>query len=399
VASANVAQSDKPRLPAPSLQDAQVPELVTGNTQFALDLYGELLEAQVEEANLLYSPHSLSMVLGMTYAGAQGKTERQMAQVLHYTLGQARLHGAFNALDGTLADRDTGDGETAVRLRIVNGIWGQEGHGFLDSFLDTLAQNYGAGLQLVDFSRSEEARGTINGWVSDQTAGRIAELLPSGAVDGETALVLTNAVAFKAAWQHGFAKESTHDGAFSLLDGGQVRVEMMEQLAPLGYAERPGVQAVELAYAGEELSMVVLLPEAGTFEEFARELDSAELDAILGNIEPEQLRLALPKFSFEADLGLKDPLKALGMVDAFGSADFSEIDGTRELFIDEVYHSAFIDVDETGTEAAAASAVVVDRKGPAMEQEVRVDRPFLFLIRDIETGAVLFLGHVVNPVG
>ena len=399
MAQADAVRSDKPRLPAPPLNETQVPELVAGNTQFALDLYSVLLDERGHGENLLYSPHSLSAALGMTYAGARGETERQMAQVLHFALDQAQLHSAFNALDGALANRDVAEREEAVRLQIVNGIWGQQGYRFLDPFLDTLAQNYGAGLRLVDLHRSEEARRMINGWVSDQTKGRIAELLPSGAVDGETVLVLTNAVAFKAAWLHGFAEESTLDSAFNLLDGGQVTVGMMQQLVPLGYAERSSVQAVELLYAGEELSMVVLLPEAGTFEEFARGLDGSELDAILSDIEPMHVQLAMPRFSFEAGLKLKDPLMALGMVDAFGAADFSGMNATRELFIDEVYHSAFIDVDEAGTEAAAASAVVVDRKGPAVEQEVRVDRPFLFLIRDVETGAVLFLGHVVNPVG
>ena len=172
---------------------------------------------------------------------------------------------------------------------------------------------------------------------------------------------------------------------------------MMERVAPLGYAERPGVRAIELPYAGGKLSMAVLLPEAGTFEAFARELDAGQLDAILGDMKPLPVRLAMPRFRIGAGFRLKDALMELGMVDAFGEADFSGMDDTRELFIREVCHEAFVAVDEAGTEAAAASAAVMERKGPRAEQEVSVDRPFLFLIRDVETGSVLFLGHVVNP--
>jgi serpin B len=185
---------------------------------------------------------------------------------------------------------------------------------------------------------------------------------------------------------------------FTLLDGTQVAAPMMNQLASLGFAQRLGAQAVELPYAGGELSMVVLVPDAGEFEAFAKGLDAETLDAILNALEPTGVRLSLPKFRFDAESKLKPALVELGMVDAFGDADFSGMDGTHELFIDEVYHEAFVDVDEAGTQATAASAVVMARKGGMqMEQEVKVNRPFLFLVRDIETGAILFLGHVMNP--
>jgi len=384
VVGADVARSDAPRLPVPSLDG----ELVAGNTAFALDLYRVLFD---QEENLFYSPHSLSAALAMTYAGARAETEQQMAEALHYTLPQAQLHAAFNALDQALAGREGED------LHIVNAVWGQQGYSFLDAFLDILAENYGAGLQTMDFG-SDEARRLINQWVSDQTESRIHDLLPPGAVDGETALVLTNAVYFKAGWMHPFDESLTRAGSFSLLDGQETTVMMMNRLAELGYAERPGVQAVELPYAGGELSMVIVLPETGAFDEFAQGLDAGELDALLSDIEPRGVQLAMPRFGFDAALGLKDALMELGMVDAFGAADFSGMDGSRELFIDQVYHQAYLAVDEAGTEAAASSAVVMARKGaPEVEQEVRVDRPFIFLIRDVETGAILFLGHVLNP--
>ncbi len=388
-----VVRSGKPRLPALSPDGARLPELVEGNAEFAFDLYHELFDAG---ENLLYSPHSLSIALAMTYAGARGETEQQMAPALHYTLPQAQLHPAFNALDQALDSRV--DGGDAVRLHITNGLWGQRGYTFRDDFLDIQAEHYGAGVRVVDFEQSEDARRSINQWGSDQTGGRVRDLVPPGVINGDTALVLANAIHFEAAWAHPFAEDATHEDAFTLLDGEQVTAPMMEQVANLGYAERSGARAVELPYAGGELSMVLLLPEDGAFAEFARGLDAAALDAILGDLESMGVRLTMPRFRFDADFRLKDALAGLGMVDAFGEADFSGMDGTRELFIREVCHGAFIAVDEAGTEAAAATAVVMERKGgAAVGQEFKADRPFLFLIRGVESGAILFLGHVVNP--
>jgi serpin B len=394
IVKADEARSEKPRVPADSV-DA-VPALVGGNTEFALDLYGALFDG---DDNLFFSPHSLSTALAMTYAGARGETGRQMAQALHFRLPQAQLHPAFNALDQTLAGRGQ-DESQASPLRIANALWGQAGEPFLGPFLDTLAEQYGAGMELVDFGQAEEAQGRINDWGSQQTENRIQALLPPGALDSATALVLTTAAHFQAAWLTPFAEGATHDAGFTLPDGGQVMVPTMEQVAELGYAELPGVQAVDLPYAGGQLSMVILLPEEGNFEPFARALDADQLEAILAALAPTNLRLALPKFRYDAGFALRNALADLGMVDAFGDqADFSGIDGTHELFIEEVYHRAFVAVDEAGTEAAAAAAVAMALKGAVQaEQDVRVERPFLFLIRDIDTNAVLFLGHVVNPL-
>jgi len=394
VEAASLVQSDKPRQTAASPDEAHVPELVAGNTAFALDLYNAVFN---NERNLFYSPHSLSMALAMTYLGARDVTEQQMAEALHYSLPQTQLHAAFNALDQALASRAETE-DQAFRLHLVNAIWGQQNYEFLNSYLDALAENYGAGLRIVDFGQAEQARNTINQWVEEQTEQKIEELLPPASLNAETALVLTNAIYFKAAWEHAFPEDATYDGAFTLLDGTQVQVPLMQQTIALGYARLPGVQAVELPYVGGELSMVLLLPDTGTFEIFAQNLDSGKLDTVLRDLTPTQILLTMPKFSFDTELKLKETLMALGIVDAFGNADFSGIDGTRELFIDEVYHQAFVDVDEAGTEAAAATAVVMMFKGPVVEQELTLDHPFIFLIRDIETGAILFLGHVVNPV-
>ena len=394
VVKADSVRSDKPRLAAQPLDEAGVPQLVDGNTEFALDLYRELLDLG---ENVFCSPYSISVALAMTYAGARAETEQQMANALHYTLPQAELHRAFNALDQALATRGEGESEGAFRLHVANAIWGRRNHSVLDSFLDTLAQNYGAGMRVVEFGRADEARRTINQWVSDETESKIQELLPEGSIDGETELVLTNAVYFKAAWKQPFAEARTEDSGFSLLDGSAVSVPMMSQIAELGYAEGQGVQAVELPYAGDELSMVILLPEKGRFEEFAGSLNSSKIAALLQRLAPGGVALTLPRFRFESECELRSAMMALGMVDAFGDADFSGMDGTHELYIDEVYHEAQIAVDEAGTEATAATGVVMTKGGPFAEFEVTIDRPFVFLIRDIETGTILFLGHVVNP--
>lgn len=401
LASAQIVQSEEQRVTSPNVAEADVAELAAGNSAFAFDLYRTVRE---EHGNLLYSPHSISLALAMTYAGARGETERQMADTLHFTLPQDRLHPAFNALDLELARRgEGGEGqeEEGFKLHIVNSIWGQTGYSFLPQFLDVLAKNYGAALRLLDFeSAPEESRKTINEWVSDQTEGKIKDLIPQGAINELTRLVLANAIYFNAAWSHPFEEKQTQDGAFHLLDGGQVTVPMMQQTEHLGYTEGDGYQAVELPYVGDEVSMVILLPAAGRFEEFEKSLDAESVDAIVQDLAQKNVALTMPKFEFDSGFQLADTLAGMGMPDAFSPAEanLSGMDGTRNLFIQDVMHKAFVSVDEAGTEAAAATAVVVGiTAAPSSPVEVTVDRPFVFLIRDIETGVVLFVGRVVDP--
>ncbi len=395
-----VLQSDKQRATSPDVNEADLATLVDGNSTFAFDLYQELRET---DGNLFYSPYSISLALAMTYAGARGETEQQMADTLHFILSQNRLHPAFNGLDIELASRGEGakdkDGE-GFRLNIVNAIWGQKDYEFLSGFLDLLAENYGAGLRILDFiSAPEESRVTINNWVSDQTEGRIEDLIPKGLINTLTRLVLTNAIYFNAAWQYPFEEDATYGAPFHLLDGDEVTVPMMRQTESFGYAEGDGYQAIELPYDGSELSMVILLPEAGKFEAFEGLLNVQLVEEIVGKIESRQVALMMPKFEFESDFSLKEILAALGMPVAFsGGADFSGMTGNLDLFIANVVHKAFVSVDEAGTEAAAATAVVVKlTAAPETPVEVTIDHPFIFLIQDIETGTILFVGRVVNP--
>jgi serpin B len=394
--------SNLDRVSAPEVSDADMKALVAGNSAFAFDLYGRLVDEQGDD-NLFYSPYSISLALAMTHAGARGTTEEQMADTLHYTLPQDRLHPAFNALDQALASRgEDAEGKDAegFRLNIANAIWGQKDYTFQDAFLDTLAQNYGAGLRVLDFaSAPEKARGTINAWVSERTEGKIEELIPEGAIGAMTRLVLTNAIYFNAAWAEPFKEERTQDGTFHLLEGGEVTVPMMRQTASFGYAEGHGYQAVELPYDGHELSMVILLPDADGFESFEGSLNAQRMASIVEELERQGVSLTMPKFEFDSGFGLNDALKAMGMEDAFSAAaDFSGMTGSKDLFISSVIHKAFVSVDEEGTEAAAATAVVMAESAmPSQPVQVSVDRPFIFTIRDIETGTVLFVGRVLNP--
>jgi serpin B len=400
-AMAGMVKSDKPRITSPDVSPADEELLIEGNSAFAFNLYQALRE---KDGNLFYSPHSISLALAMTYAGARGETEQQMADTLHFILSQDSLHSAFNSLDIELDKRGQEaqgkDGE-GFRLNIVNAIWGQKDYSFLPAFLDVLAQNYGAGLRTLDFIKeAEKSRVTINDWVSDQTEGRIEDLIPKGAIDALTRLVLTNAIYFNAAWEYPFNEDMTAEGSFYLLDGEQVTVPMMKQTESFGYTEGEGYQAVELCYDGGELSMVIFLPEAGQFEAVEQGLQAQCVDTIIKGLQHAEVTITMPQFEFDSDFSLKDTLAGMGMPIAFTeNADFSGMTGNRELFISDVIHKAFVSVDEKGTEAAAASAVIMTLSAmPSQLVEVTIDRPFIFLIRDIDTGAILFVGRVLNPV-
>jgi serpin B len=394
------AKSDLDRESSPQVESSDLEKLVDGNSAFAFDLFQALRE---EEGNLFYSPYSISLALAMTYAGARGETEQQMADTLHFLLPQETLHPAFNTLDLELAKRGqevTEEEGDTFQLNIANSIWGQQNFEFLPEFLDTLALNYGAGLRLVDFiNATEEARQAINQWVEDQTEEKIKNLIPEGTLNEMTRLVLANAIYFNAGWMYPFEEANTKDSSFHLLDGSTVTAPFMSQEEEFRYAEGDGYKAVELPYVGGKTSMVILLPEEGQFNTFEESLDSPRVEQIISALQMQNVRLSMPKFEFESAFSLKEILAEMGMPKAFDQADFSGMDGKMDLFISEILHKAYVSVDEEGTEAAAATAVIVSLTAlPEAPIEMTLDHPFIFMIRDIETGTILFMGKVMNPV-
>lgn len=390
---ANLAQSGLPRLLDPQVAVGDVETLVSGNNAFALDLYHSLSG----DNNIIFSPYSISLALAMTYAGARGETATQMAQTLHFTLPDESLHAAFNRLDLNVMR----EGDAALRLHIANALWAQKDHPFLQEYLDLLAVNYGAGVRLADFAKTEAARREINDWVSRQTEEKIRDLIPAGALDAMTRLVLVNAIYFKADWETPFDPNKTTDAPFYLLDGSQVTVPMMSaELGGVRYGRGENYEVIELLYQGGTAAMDILLPEKGQFQAFATSLNVERLSLALESLQPASVQLYLPKFRFTRDFDLGNSLSALGMNNAFDPelADFSGMDGERDLYIGKVLHKAFIAVDEQGTEAAAATGVVM-RLTAALPSGivVTVDHPFLFLVRDIPSGQILFFGQVLNP--
>jgi serpin B len=395
-----LAAADVPREEAPAASAADVTGVAAGNTAFNADLYGLLGHG---EGNLIYSPYSISQAMAMVYGGARGTTETQIADVMHFTLSQEALHPAFNALDGELARAAEQSGQDeAFRLNIANAVWGQTGYPFRQEYLELLARNYGAGLQLLPFaSDPEPSRLVINDWVAEQTEDRIQDLLPQGSVTADTRLVLTNAIYFYGAWLYPFEESATADGPFTLLDGSTVTAPFMANSDNFGYRQGDGYQVVVLPYVGGRTAMAILLPDAGQFETVEAGLDAQQMTAILSGIEYTEVQLTMPKFEYRSEYSLPATMKELGMTDPFnpGVADFSGMaDTTDELYITEIVHKAFIKVDEAGTEAAAATGVIVGLTSAPVEQViVAVDRPFIFAIYDQPTGTILFMGRVLNP--
>ncbi len=392
-----VVRSDAQRITDPSVADADFASFVDGNTAFALDLYQQL---RSEPGNFFYSPHSISTALGMTWAGARGQTETDMATALRFTLPQDKLHAAANQLDLELASRGQGaqgaDGK-GFRLNVANALWGQVGYQFEAPFLDVLGLNYGAGLNVVDYQKApDKAVNLINGWVDKQTEGKIKNILSPNSVTPDTKLVLTNAVYFNAAWATPFEDENTQTGTFKRQDGSTVDVPMMHGGLEVPYGAGADYAAVELPYDGGELSMVLVLPN--DLAAFEASLDAKRLDEVTGSLGVHMVDTKMPRFKFESKWSLVEPLQKLGMGVAFSNeADFSGINGTGGLLIQDVIHQSFVSVNEAGTEAAAATAVIVGDTSVPEFATITLDKPFLFFIRDIETKAVLFVGRVSDP--
>ena len=385
-------------LPAAVKDDAAA--IALANNQFAFDLYARLVP---DHDNFFMSPFSISTALAMVDAGAAGTTDQELRQTLHFTLPGDRMHSAYGALLDSL---DTGRGFGAYTLATANRLFGQIGLPFLPDFLTITRRDYDAELQPVDFERDPEAaRATVNAWVGEQTDGKIEELFASGAFDGTTRLALANAIVFKGAWARHFDSGLTADGAFQLSDGRTIQTPMMHKRDVIATTGIPGGRLGVLPFRGKDLSMLVLLPDrADGLPALEAQLTGDAIGPLLDRVQTlqvpsnaEKVDVALPRFSITSGAELPELLAELGMASAFDAdtADFSGMDGRRDLYIQRVVHKATITVDENGAEAAAATGVGVGVT--SLPQPFVADHAFVFAIYDHVTGSILFLGRVVNP--
>jgi len=370
------------------------PDVARAENAFAAALYAQLRE---KKGNLFFSPFSIHTALAMTWAGARGVTEAEMARTLRVPDDQERVHPAVAALVKELNKANS----SKIEMAVANALWGQRGEPFLEEFTDTLRAAYSAAMHRVDFAgATEEARLTINGWVEKRTRERIRELIARGVLTPGTVLVLTNAIYFKGEWAVQFDKARTREAPFRVSADRSVKVRMMSLKDTFAYADGGGFQAVILPYAGDALSMVVLLPKKpGGLAELEQALTPRLLGKVIASARRREVLVELPRFKMTAKFRLEEALGAMGMPTVFkgGAANFSGMNGKRDLFISAVIHKAFVEVNEEGTEAAAATAVVMARGGMPAYPRFRADHPFLFLIRHNKTGAILFMGRCVNP--
>ncbi len=372
--------------------------VVDGNTAFALDLYQQI---RSEPGNLFLSPYSISTALAMTYAGARGETEQQMARALHFTLSQSDLHPAFADLQTSLQAAQSSD---TVQLSVANSLWPAKGLSLKPDFLAGVERDYQTRLTPLDYRQAEVARQTINRWVEEQTRDKIKDLIQPGMLGADTVLVLANAIYFKGRWLHEFKPKNTLVQPFHLTSRDTVNTSMMQERSlECGYHadEDADVQVLELPYRGERLSMVVLLPgKVEGLAELEKSLTASTLATWLKGLNRSlEVNVWLPKFKTTSFFELKPPLMALGMKDAFGAADFSGMFADRGPAISAVVHKAFVEVNEEGTEAAAATGVIMFTSAKPPPPTFRADHPFLFLIRDRITGSILFMGRIVDPTG
>jgi serpin B len=390
--------SGEEKRPEPE-EKIDIAPVVKGSNTFALELYAKLAKS---DEPVFFSPYSISTALAMTYAGARGQTAVEMAKVLHFPEDAAQLHPAYAALIKKTRSA------SGVQLTTSNALWADGGYGFARDFLELPVRYYGAGIYAEDFAADPEgARRRINAWVEKQTQRKITDLLPKGALDDLTRLVLTNAIYFKGDWQEPFKKGATRDEPFFLTPEETVQVPLMNQTEVFGYAKGDGFQVLEMPYEGRELALVALLPtKKDGLGEFERSLTAENLAKWLRELRRQPVQVTLPKFRMEAQFELKKPLSDLGMPLAFSSeADFTGMSRSKgkELRINTVTHKAVVEVNEKGTEAAAATAVEAKVKEEANDDKpqpppvFRADHPFVFLVRDRRTDSVLFLGRVTNP--
>ncbi|MBS3820882.1 MAG: serpin family protein [Phycisphaerae bacterium] len=395
------APAGEQRKPPPPLTD-NARTLAGGNAAFAMDLYAKL---RSQEGNLFLSPHSISTALGMTYAGSRGDTASQMRDVLHFELDQGQLHPSFKNLTAHLQAREK---EGELELRVANGLWGQKGLTFVKEFVQCVKEHHDAELHAVDLQHStEKVRQTINAWVEEQTKGKIKDLFQQRVLDDVTALVLVNAIYFKGNWDRPFEKRATREAPFTLLTGKKIDVPMMQKEDEFGFLDKKTFKVVQLPYAGGDLAMVILLPnKSDGLPELEKSLTLDQVTGCLGKLSHRDVNVYLPRFRMSSMFRLDETLRQMGMKDLFSKekADLSgllkpaQVEGP--VYIQAVVHKAFVDVNEEGTEAAAATGVAVTAEAASISMPpviFRADHPFVFMIRDRQSDSILFMGRVVDP--
>ncbi len=389
------------RAPASGTSETDIARVADADT----DLGFAIMARVADGGNAVLSPSSIATALGMLWAGARGPTADEIAHVLSAD-DPERYHSARNAVDLAITEigQVPGEGDAEpFTLRSVNALFGQDGFAIEDEFLDLLALHYGAGMNIVDFvNETEASRVAINSWVEDQTENRIEDLIPPGVVNDLTRLVIANAIYFKANWLQQFEPSATATADFTT-PRGPVSVDMMNGSVRAGYHDGEGFAAIALPYMGSRNSMLLIVPDDGSFDDIAGAMGSGMIRDVRTRLSEHQVQLSMPKFEFTTEVGLKSVLSALGMESAFvppgpgDGADLTGIHAERVLYVQDALHKAFIAVDEQGTEAAAATAIVIGLESAPPPAELIVDRPFLFLIQDDATGEPVFVGQVTDP--
>ena len=383
-----------------------ITDVTEANNRFAFDLYSRLAkDPEYTGSNLFFSPFSVSSALAITYEGAKGKTADEIRSVFYLPDNDTALRGGFSAMNAGI-----NSGDSSYSLRTANALWAEKTYPFLSDYVTTVEHSYGAKITNLDFiGHSEDSRVTINSWVEDKTEERIKDLIPAGVIDPMTRLVITNAIYFKGDWVKQFDKNKTADAEFRTAPGNVVMVPMMQRTdedAIYLYTENSNLQMLSMPYehtTGKKLSMIALLPKEDSLTKTEASLNAEALSALTQSAESRQVKVFFPKYTLKTKYDrLGRTLAAMGMPTAFsGNADFSGMDGTKNLLISDVIHQAFVDVNEEGTEAAAATAVVMKlAAAPGNPDPVpvfRADHPFIFIIRDDDTGSILFMGRVVDP--
>lgn len=382
-------------LPATEQSLPDTSGLAEQNNRFALDLYQRL---SPDNDNLFFSPWSLYNALAMTLGGARGNTKKQMEQVLAVDMGRGELYAAFYAVNKTINDMNRAEG---VSTLCANGVWAQDGYPLQREFMKMAETSFDAKIRQVDFMTGfEHQRQQINAWVQKKTRDKIKDLLSDGVLDPQTRMVLVNAIYFKGDWQTLFDKQVTREMPFWLTPERSVRVPFMCRQGPIRYARDEYFEMIELPYKGKKFSMMILLghPRAA-IKAIAKMLTADAVQDLYDHMNEFEVRVFLPRFKIEGAFGLSETLAAMGMTDAFDErADFSGMNGSKDLYINDVIHKALIEVDEKGSEAAAATGVVMRTKSAFFDGVTfKADHPFVFLIRENTTGAILFLGRLVNP--